>query len=187
MVSLRFHIKMENPDVTEWLFQHVSAVVHHGGAGTAACGLANGCPTAIIPFFGEWVKFCISCHPVLLTHSSQPFWGNMVETAGAGPKPIPYKDLTSSNLGDAVRFCLSPGAISAAREISMRMVHESGVRTAVESFHRQLPFQTLSCDLLPQLAVNWTLKTRKGSLKLSKIAAEALIEANMIQAKELKL
>lgn len=37
----------------EWLFQHVAAVVHHGGAGTTACGLQNGRPTAIVPFFGE--------------------------------------------------------------------------------------------------------------------------------------
>lgn len=39
--------------VVEWLFQHVSAVIHHGGAGTTACGLRHGRPTAIIPFFGE--------------------------------------------------------------------------------------------------------------------------------------
>jgi UDP:flavonoid glycosyltransferase YjiC (YdhE family) len=37
----------------EWLFQHVAAVVHHGGAGTTACGLLTGRPTTIIPFFGE--------------------------------------------------------------------------------------------------------------------------------------
>lgn len=37
----------------EWLFKHVAAVVHHGGAGTTACGLRNGRPTTIIPFFGE--------------------------------------------------------------------------------------------------------------------------------------
>lgn len=37
----------------EWLFQRVSAVVHHGGAGTTGCGLINGRPTAIVPFFGE--------------------------------------------------------------------------------------------------------------------------------------
>jgi len=39
----------------EWLFQHVAAVIHHGGAGTTACGLQNGRPTTIIPFFGEFV------------------------------------------------------------------------------------------------------------------------------------
>lgn len=37
----------------EWLFQYVAAVVHHGGAGTTACGLLNGRPTTIVPFFGE--------------------------------------------------------------------------------------------------------------------------------------
>ena len=38
----------------EWLFSRVVAVVHHGGAGTTACGLANGAPTLIVPFFGEY-------------------------------------------------------------------------------------------------------------------------------------
>lgn len=37
----------------EWLFQKVAAVVHHGGAGTTACGLKNGRPTTVVPFFGE--------------------------------------------------------------------------------------------------------------------------------------
>jgi UDP:flavonoid glycosyltransferase YjiC (YdhE family) len=37
----------------EWLFQKVSAVIHHGGAGTTACGLLNGKPTTVVPFFGE--------------------------------------------------------------------------------------------------------------------------------------
>lgn len=37
----------------EWLFQRISAVIHHGGAGTTACGLRYGRPTTIVPFFGE--------------------------------------------------------------------------------------------------------------------------------------
>lgn len=37
----------------EWLFQRVSIVIHHGGAGTTACGLLNGRPTTVVPFFGE--------------------------------------------------------------------------------------------------------------------------------------
>ena len=42
----------------DWLFEKVSAVVHHGGAGTTAIGLKKGCPTVVVPFFGD-----------------QPFWG----------------------------------------------------------------------------------------------------------------
>lgn len=40
----------------EWLFQKVSAVVHHGGAGTTACGLRFGRPSLVVPFFGEYAS-----------------------------------------------------------------------------------------------------------------------------------
>ena len=34
----------------DWLFERVSCVVHHGGAGTTAAGIAAGKPTVIVPF-----------------------------------------------------------------------------------------------------------------------------------------
>jgi UDP:flavonoid glycosyltransferase YjiC (YdhE family) len=37
----------------DWLFKRVSCVVHHGGAGTTAAGIACGKPTVIVPFFGD--------------------------------------------------------------------------------------------------------------------------------------
>ncbi|KAJ6730632.1 STEROL 3-BETA-GLUCOSYLTRANSFERASE UGT80B1 [Salix viminalis] len=37
----------------DWLFPQCAAVVHHGGAGTTATGLRAGCPTTIVPFFGD--------------------------------------------------------------------------------------------------------------------------------------
>ncbi|CAE6526300.1 unnamed protein product [Rhizoctonia solani] len=37
----------------DWLFERVGAVVHHGGAGTAAIGLRCGKPTVVVPFFGD--------------------------------------------------------------------------------------------------------------------------------------
>ena len=37
----------------EWLFDNVAAVIHHGGAGTTACGLSKGVPSFLVPFFGE--------------------------------------------------------------------------------------------------------------------------------------
>lgn len=39
----------------DWLFAdgRVSAVCHHGGAGTTAIGLRNGLPTIVVPFFGD--------------------------------------------------------------------------------------------------------------------------------------
>ncbi|KAH7068796.1 hypothetical protein BKA63DRAFT_556209 [Paraphoma chrysanthemicola] len=152
----------------EWLFQYVAAVVHHGGAGTAACGLRNACPTTIVPFFGD-----------------QPFWGNMVAVAGAGPYPIPHKSLTTQNLTDAISFCLTPDAKSAAQTIASRMANEHGVSAAVQSFHANLPLETMQCALLPTTVASWTYKRGTTPIRLSKLSAQILIENGIIVASDL--
>ncbi|KAM6504791.1 hypothetical protein FSOLCH5_015281 [Fusarium solani] len=141
----------------EWLFQHVAAVVHHGGAGTTACGLLNGRPTTIVPFFGD-----------------QPFWGNMVAAAGAGPELIPQKSLTVDNLVDAIRFCLTREAADSAAKIADKMRSEMGVKAAVASFHNHLPRDELECDIIKGQPAVWTCSKKNRRLKLSKPAGEIL-------------
>ncbi|KAJ7768348.1 hypothetical protein B0H16DRAFT_1785284 [Mycena metata] len=153
----------------EWLFQHVSAVVHHGGSGTTACGLLNGKPTTIVPFFGD-----------------QPFWGNMVAASGAGPKPIHHTVLDERNLADAITFCLTPEAAAAAGAIANQMRAESGVKTAVASFHANLPLERLKCDVLEDRPAVWKVKKGKNKLRLSKEAAEALVQNSEFSASALK-
>ncbi|KAH8893855.1 UDP-Glycosyltransferase/glycogen phosphorylase [Thozetella sp. PMI_491] len=152
----------------EWLFQHVAAVVHHGGAGTTACGLRFGKPTTIVPFFGD-----------------QPFWGQMIANAGAGPQPIPHRELTVTKLAEAIHFCLSPQSREAASLIAERMSREDGVQAAVESFHRCLPLGSIRCDLLADQPAAWLYKGGKCPVKLSKIAAQSLLDKGLIQAKHL--
>ncbi|KAH6677700.1 hypothetical protein B0J14DRAFT_536407 [Halenospora varia] len=154
----------------EWLFQHVSAVFHHGGAGTTACGLLNGRPTTIIPFFGD-----------------QQFWGNMVAAAGAGPTPIPHKTLNVQTLTEAISFCLTPEASQAAYEISVKMSTETGVHTAVQSFHSNLPLETLSCDILHNQPAAWRYKRKNKTLKLSKVSAELLGEHMKVDLHKLEI
>ncbi|KAF2002598.1 glycosyltransferase family 1 protein [Amniculicola lignicola CBS 123094] len=151
----------------EWLFQHVAAVVHHGGAGTAACGLKNACPTVIVPFFGD-----------------QPFWGHRVAAAGAGPEPISHKTLTSSNLAQSIQFCFSDTARSAALEISQQMEKEDGIETAVRSFHNNLPSYEMSCTFLPDRPASWIHK--KTGTQLSNLAAHILIKNMIVDVKDLK-
>ncbi|KAJ6190941.1 hypothetical protein N7519_000962 [Penicillium mononematosum] len=153
----------------EWLFERVSAVVHHGGAGTTACGLRNGKPTIIVPFFGD-----------------QPFWGEMVSAAGAGPDPIPYKQLKVATLAQAVKFCLTPDAVRSAQGIAAKMQLDEGVKTAVASFHRNLPQSLVGCDLLPEFPACWRYRLGKKRFRLSKIAAEILVENNLLDVKKLK-
>ncbi|CAF3454368.1 unnamed protein product [Fusarium graminearum] len=171
----------------EWLFQQVTAVIHHGGAGTTACGLLNGKPTAIVPFFGESVPStrCVS-HVTNANTASQPFWGTMVHAAGAGPMPIPQKILNSQNLSQAIRDCLTPGALAAARGMAEKMRQENGVRQAVNSFHANLPLDKMRCDIIPGLPAAWSYKLGSQQLKLSKAAAEILTDSGRVKWVDLK-
>ncbi|KAF2021850.1 glycosyltransferase family 1 protein [Aaosphaeria arxii CBS 175.79] len=152
----------------EWLFQHVSAVVHHGGAGTTACGLRFGKPTTIVPFFGD-----------------QPFWGNMVAAAGAGHPPIHHKLLNVQNLAEAIQYCLSSEAKTAALRIAEQMRTESGVAAAVDSFHRNLPREGFKCDVIPRLPAAWAWKKGKRTKLLSKVAAATVVSNNPSEVKHI--
>jgi hypothetical protein len=147
----------------EWLFSRISAVVHHGGAGTTACGLLNGTPTLIVPFFGD-----------------QPFWGHMVATADAGPSPIPFASLTTEKLARAILQCLEPRTKTAAEALAAKMKTESGVGAAVQSFHNNLP-RDINCMVLPDQPAAWLYKIDRTEIRLSKVAAAALLKAAVIK------
>lgn len=106
----------------DWLFSRCCAVVHHGGAGTTAAGLLAGCPTLVVPFFGD-----------------QPFWGESCYRAGVGPEPLPIDQVDTKRLVDALGRLLFPRVRERAKEISEEMKQENGVEGAIEAFHRHLP------------------------------------------------
>ncbi|GAV66125.1 UDPGT domain-containing protein/Glyco_transf_28 domain-containing protein [Cephalotus follicularis] len=106
----------------DWLFPQCSAVIHHGGAGTTATGLKAGCPTTIVPFFGD-----------------QFFWADRVHQIGLGPTPIPISQLSVENLSSAIRFMLQPEVRLQAMELAKLIENEDGVAAAVDAFHRHLP------------------------------------------------
>ena len=98
-----------------WLFQHVAAVVHHGGAGTTAAGLRAGVPSIVIPFFGD-----------------QPFWGQKVAELGVGTAPIPRKQLTAERLADAIHTTVTDEAMrQRAAALGAKIRAEDGVGNAV--------------------------------------------------------
>lgn len=151
----------------DWLFPRVSAVVHHGGAGTTAIGLKSGRPTMIVPFFGD-----------------QPFWGAMVANAGAGAQqPIPYKHLSIDALAEGIKQCLRPEAKAAAEKIAAAIAAEGdGARNAVRSFHSHLRLQgekTMRCSILVDRVATWQVK--KSPLRLSTLAAELLVEKKRLK------
>ncbi|TGO49531.1 hypothetical protein BOTNAR_0428g00010 [Botryotinia narcissicola] len=136
------------------VFKNVSVVIHHGGAGTTACGLLNGRPTSIIPFFGD-----------------QPFWENMVAAAGADPRPIHFKALDSAKLTAAIRICQAPETVRATALIAARMKDERGVKETANSFHRNLPLDAMRCDLFGSQNAIWLWSRMAYQVKLSDRAA----------------
>ena len=125
-------------------------------------------------------RFIRRAQVAVLTTSSQPFWGNMVASAGAGPQPIPYRSLTTENLSRAIVQCLEPETRSAAQILAAKMQTEDGVRTAVASFHRHLP-RDMQCQILPDQAAAWTYKSNRTNIRLSKRTAGALIKASILK------
>ncbi|KAL3423468.1 glycosyltransferase family 28 domain-containing protein [Phlyctema vagabunda] len=152
----------------DWLFKHVSAVCHHGGAGTTAAGIALGKPTVVVPFFGD-----------------QPFWGAMVARAGAGPPPIPYKQLTSDKLAAALQEALKPETAEKAKELGESIREEKGTEVGAKSFHDQMDVDNLRCSLSPSRVAVWRVK--RTQTRLSAFAANVLASENLLDFGDLKL
>ncbi|EOD46266.1 putative glycosyltransferase family 1 protein [Neofusicoccum parvum UCRNP2] len=146
----------------DWLFARVSCVVHHGGAGTLAAGLAAGCPTVVVPFFGD-----------------QFFWGGIVARAGAGPDPIHHKQLTAENLSCAIGTALLPETRERAARIAAQLRAEDGPERAARSFHRGLKLRDKRCAVAPQRAAVWwhaKARTRLSALAAAVLGSEELLD-----------
>lgn len=152
----------------DWLFKHVSCVVHHGGAGTTSAGIAAGRPTVVVPFFGD-----------------QPFWGAMVARAGAGPDPIPHKQLTAEKLAEAINYALRPESLDRAKELSQKISQEKGSDSGAQSFHQMLKVDELRCSLCPTRSAVWRIK--RTQVRLSALAAVTLANEGALSFSELKL
>lgn len=152
----------------DWLFNHVSCVVHHGGAGTTAAGIALGKPTVVVPFFGD-----------------QPFWGAMVARSGAGPKPIAYKDLTAEKLAESITEALKPVTLERAKELGARIATEKGTEVGGKAFHDHLDVDNLRCSVAPSRVAVWRVKRTKT--RLSALAATVLANEGLISFADLKL
>ena len=98
-----------------WLFPHMKAIVHHGGAGTTAAAFRAGRPQIVVPFFAD-----------------QPFWGRMTQQLGVGIKSLPNKKITAESLAWAIKHVANNQAMQQkAMELGQTIRAEDGVGGAV--------------------------------------------------------
>ena len=97
------------------LFPRMSAVVHHGGAGTTAAALRAGVPSVILPFFFD-----------------QGFWGRWLAARGLGPPPIAFSHRSAAALAEALDIAETSQDMRCRVQIlGSRLRQEDGVSRAV--------------------------------------------------------
>ena len=103
-----------------WLFPQMTAVVHHGGAGTTSMGLWAGIPAIVTPFMGD-----------------QPFWAQRVYELGVGPRPISLRHLKIDQLAEAIHHAVSDTVMrEKAARLGERIRAENGIARAVAVIER---------------------------------------------------
>ncbi|KAI8206162.1 Sterol 3-beta-glucosyltransferase UGT80B1 [Colletotrichum sp. SAR 10_65] len=152
----------------DWLFKRVSAVVHHGGAGTSAAGIAAGRPTVVVPFFGD-----------------QPFWGQMIARAGAGPMPVPFKEMTAETLAASISFALKPEVQVAVQQMAERIGAEDGAGDTAKDIQERLVLDGMRCDVCPERLATW--RHKKSGAHLSSFAVGCLVDKGMMKPHDVKL
>jgi sterol 3beta-glucosyltransferase len=152
----------------DWLFQRVSCVVHHGGAGTTAAGIAAGLPTVVVPFFGD-----------------QPFWGQMIAKAGAGPVPVPFKLMTADTLANSITQALSPEIQKHAKLMADKIAVEDGATRATERIDGTLNSGLLRCEIYPDRVASW--ETRRGNIRVCTKVISALVSNRIMRPEDFKL
>lgn len=146
----------------------MSCAIHHGGAGTTAASIRSGIPTIAVPFF-----------------SDQFFWGSMIARMEAGPRPIPYQQLTVPELVAAVKTALDPRIQQNSVELGRRVTSENGCLVGAAAFHQHLRRVDLRCNIDATRAAVW--RVQRSNLKLSSYAAVVLVESGLLKYNELKL
>ena len=100
----------------DWLFPRMSAIVHHGGAGTTAAAMRAGVPALVVPFFAD-----------------QYFWADRVRRAGLGPTPVPKARLTANKLAEGLTSIATSHKMHVSAEAAGRIIRgERGLERALQ-------------------------------------------------------
>jgi hypothetical protein len=109
----------------------------------------------------------------------------MVARAGAGPDPIPHKQLKADKLAEAINFCLRPESLERAKELASKIAAERGSDVGAQSFHQYLEVDRLRCTLSTGRTATWRIK--RTQVSLSAFAACTLANAGLLDFHDLKL
>ncbi len=99
----------------DWLLPQCKVAIIHGGAGTIATVLKAKVPMIIASVVGD-----------------QPWWGKIIQDKSLGLH-IPFKKLNSKRLIEAIDKVQSNQIKTNLNNISEKIIHENGTKTAIDS------------------------------------------------------
>mgnify|MGYP001028188715 FL=1 len=103
----------------DWLLPRTTAVIHHGGSGTAHSATRAGKPSVVIPFAGD-----------------QAFWAERLYRLGIAPPALNGAKLDAGSLGKAISFVEGFEVQKRAAELGKQMEKEKGLVTAVREIEK---------------------------------------------------
>ncbi len=105
----------------DWLFDRAAALIHHGGIGTTARALRNGCPMLVEPYGND-----------------QFFNARQILSLGVGAAMHPFK-LTATEVARVLQEkVLTPDYKRRAEKVGQKIRNEQGLQTACDSIESWL-------------------------------------------------
>lgn len=109
----------------------------------------------------------------------------MIAKAGAGPVPVPFKQMTAQSLADSITFALKDDVKIAVQKMAGSIAQEDGNGGAVQDFLQKLDPDDMRCQLCPERVAIW--RDKQSGVHLSGFAAITLADSNIIHPKHLRL
>lgn len=107
----------------------------------------------------------------------------MIANAGAGPRPITYREQKADMLAQQIQEALHPDTKIRARQIGLRLQGEHGCANGARSFHRTLHSNLSRCSIFPEKVAVWEVKDKRTPL--GALAATILLERGLITIDEI--
>lgn len=109
----------------------------------------------------------------------------MIAKAGAGPVPVPFKQMTARTLAESITFALKSEVKTAVQEMADSIAEEDGSGGALRDFEEKLELDQMRCHICPERLAIW--RDKHSGAHLSGFAAVTLAEKKLLDARHLRL
>ena len=109
----------------------------------------------------------------------------MIAKAGAGPTPVPFKQMTAQSLAQSITFALKDEVKVAVQKMAESIAAEDGATDTVRDFEQRLEVDAMRCCLCPELLAIW--RDKQTGAHFSGLAVCVLAEAKLLDPRSLRL